>query len=152
MTLNGKVGEVARDYGYQRGPEVRSGAVNRWIDIVHVCHFRRSVDSVFFLFQSKALVKMVRVGAPFQYQQFGGLLTIRKFLWTVNFFGRVLLNKLTFGVTPLPVFIQISDADLKYSTALRRADALTAFLWIVTFGLVNKAFGLGYRLKILFGL
>ena len=102
--------------------------------------------------QSKALVKMVRVGAPFQYQQFGGLLTLRKFLWTANFFGRVLLNKVTFGVTPLPVFIQISDANLKYSTALRRADRLTAFLWIVTLGLVSKVFGVAYRLKPLFGL
>jgi hypothetical protein len=95
---------------------------------------------------------MVRVGAPFQYQQFGGLLTLRKFLWTFNFFGRVLLNKITFGLTPLPVFIQISDANLKYSTALRRADALTASLWIATLALLYKACGLVSKLKILFGL
>lgn len=95
---------------------------------------------------------MVRVGAPFQYQQFGGLLTLRKFLWTFNFFGRVLLNKITFGLTPLPVFIQISDPNLKYSTALRRADALTASLWLATFGIATKALGLGSRLKMFLGL
>lgn len=95
---------------------------------------------------------MVRVGAPFQYQQFGGWLTLRKFLWTLNFFGRLFLNKITFGFTPLPVFIQISDANLKYSTALRRADALTASLWIFTLGLLSKTFGIVSKLKLLAGL
>jgi len=94
---------------------------------------------------------MVRVGAPFQYQQFGGLLTVRKFLWTMNFFGRVLLNKVTLGLTPLPVFIQISDANLKYSTALARADTLTASLWIITLAVLNKVFHLGSKMKILLG-
>jgi hypothetical protein len=85
---------------------------------------------------------MVRVGAPFQYGQFGGILTVKKFLWTVNFFARVLLNKATFGVTPLPVFIQISDANLKYSTALRRADVLTVSLSAFAAGLLYKCFGM----------
>ena len=90
---------------------------------------------------------MVRVGAPFQYQQFGGILTLRKFLWSFNFFGRVLLNKITFGLTPLPVFIQISEPDLKYSTALRRADTLTASLWAITLGILVKVFGLASKVK-----
>jgi hypothetical protein len=93
---------------------------------------------------------MVRVGAPFQYQQFGGILTAKKLLWTFNFFGRVALNKLTFGLTPLPVFIQIADPNLKYSTALRRADTLTASLWIITLGLLSKVFGIASKLKTVF--
>jgi hypothetical protein len=97
--------------------------------------------------QARALVKMVRVGAPFQYQQVGGLLTVRKLLWTLNFFGRVLLNKMTFGLTPNPVFIQVSDPNLKYSVALRRADILTASLWLITVGALSKIFGIGSRLQ-----
>jgi hypothetical protein len=92
---------------------------------------------------------MVRVGAPFQYQQFGGILTVKKLMWTFNFFGRVALNKLTFGLSPLPVFIQISDPNLKYSTALRRADTLTATLWLVTLGVLSKLFGVASKLKAL---
>lgn len=99
--------------------------------------------------QTKALVKMVRVGAPFQYGQFGGILTLRKILWSINFFSRVALNKITFGLTPLPVFIQISDADLKYSTALRRADILTASIWAVTLGVLGKVFGVVSKVKTL---
>lgn len=92
---------------------------------------------------------MVRVGAPFQYQQFGGILTLRKMLWTFNFFGRVALNKLTFGLTPLPVFIQISDPNLKYSAALRRADILTASLWLITLGILGKILGVASKIKAL---
>ena len=97
--------------------------------------------------ENKALTKMVRVGAPFQYQQFGGMLTVKKLLWTFNFFGRVLLNKLTFGLTPMPVFSQIADANLKYSTALHRADTLTALLWTVTLGVLVKVLGVAAKLQ-----
>jgi hypothetical protein len=85
---------------------------------------------------------MVRVGAPFQYQQFGGILTVKKFLWTANFFGRVLLHKATLKLTPLPVFMQISDPDLKYSTALRRADVLTVSLWVIFTAVLIESLGL----------
>jgi hypothetical protein len=102
--------------------------------------------------QSKALVKMVRVGAPFQYQQFGGILTVKKFLWTANFFARVLLHKATMKLTPLPVFMQISDPDLKYTTALRRADVLTVSLWAIFAAFFIKGLGLASRFKGLVGL
>jgi hypothetical protein len=95
---------------------------------------------------------MVRVGAPFQYQQFGGILTVKKFLWTANFFGRVLLHKATMKLTPLPVFIQISDPDMKYTTALRRADVLTVSLWAIVAVFFIKSLGLVSRVKGLVGL
>ncbi len=75
---------------------------------------------------------------------------MRKFLWTLNFFGRVLLNKLSFGLTPNPVFIQISDPKLKYSSALRRADILTASLWLITLGVVGKVLGIVSKLQLSF--
>jgi len=88
---------------------------------------------------------MVRFGAPFQYGQFGGLVTMQKMMWTVNFFGRVLLNKVTRGLTPFPVFLQISDANLKYSEALRKADLLTGVLNVLLVGILLK---IGFFAKI----
>ena len=102
--------------------------------------------------QTKALVKIARVGSPFQYNQFGGILTVKKFLWTANFFARVLLNKATMKLTPLPVIMQISDPNLKYTTALRRADALTVFLWAIFAAFFIKSLGLVSRVKGLVGL
>jgi hypothetical protein len=77
------------------------------------------------------------------------MLTVKKFMWTANFFARVLLNKATMGLSPLPVFIQISDANLKYSTALRRADMLTASLWAIVATVFIQCFGLVSKIKAL---
>jgi kynurenine 3-monooxygenase len=114
---NDRIGDVARVYSQERGPE------------------------------SKALVRMVRFGAPFQYGQFGGIVTVKRFLWTFNFFGRMLLNKATFGLTPRPVFVEVSDAKKKYSTVMRRGDTLTAALWAITSMAVMQLTGLLPRLR-----
>jgi hypothetical protein len=52
-------------------------------------------------------------------------------MWTVNFIARSFLFKVTGGRTPAPVFTLISDGNLKYSAALKRADRLTSSLWVV---------------------
>ena len=116
LSVNDQVGDVAKQYAVERGPE------------------------------SKALVKMVRFGAPFQYGQFGGIRTVQRFLWTVNFFSRMLLNKATMGLTPMPVFVEVGDASRKYSTVMRRADTLTAILWALTVSLLFKVTGIFSRL------
>ncbi|KAL3911411.1 MAG: hypothetical protein SGARI_001659, partial [Bacillariaceae sp.] len=90
------VGDMARAFAKERGPE------------------------------SAAIVRMVRFGAPFQYGQFGGMTSVKKMIWTINFFGRMLLNKMTFGLTPRPVFVEVGDGYQKYSSVMRKADALTA--------------------------
>ncbi|KAL3903323.1 MAG: hypothetical protein SGILL_010488, partial [Bacillariaceae sp.] len=106
------VGEMARSFAKERGPE------------------------------SAAIVKMVRFGAPFQYGQFGGMTSVKKMIWTFNFFGRMLLNKLTFGLSPRPVFVEVGDGYQKYSAVMRRADTLTAVLWAACATLLLKVTGL----------
>jgi 2-polyprenyl-6-methoxyphenol hydroxylase-like FAD-dependent oxidoreductase len=106
------VADMARDYAKQRGPE------------------------------SKAIVRMVRFGAPFQYGQFGGMTSVKKACWVLNFMGRMLLHKMTFGLSPRPVFVEVSDGYKKYSSVMRRADTLTAILWAsfasIMYSLLNK--------------
>jgi 2-polyprenyl-6-methoxyphenol hydroxylase-like FAD-dependent oxidoreductase len=106
------VGDMARAYAKERSPE------------------------------SAAIVRMVRFGAPFQYGQFGGMTSVKKAIWTFNFFGRMLLNKLTFGLTPRPVFVEVGDGHKKYSSVLRKADTLTAMLWAMSGALLLKVTGL----------
>ena len=93
--------------------------------------------------KTRALVKLARVGAPFQYNQSGGMLTAKKFLWQMNFFMRLLLNKLTFGLSPPGIPLLISARpDLKYSEILRRVDTLTVSLWTIAAAIVIRTTGL----------
>ena len=82
--------------------------------------------------EAKALVRLARVGAPYQYQQASRMLTFRRYLWTLNILLRIVLNKLTRGLTPQPAVMQMMDAQLSFGTIMRRADRLTAALWTVT--------------------
>jgi kynurenine 3-monooxygenase len=120
LSENDQAGDVAQQYALERGRE------------------------------SKALVKMVRFGAPFQYGQFGGIRTVQRVLWVINFFSRMLLNKATMGLTPQPVFVEVGDASRKYSAVMRRADTLTAILWTLAGTIILKATGLIPRLVSLF--
>jgi 2-polyprenyl-6-methoxyphenol hydroxylase-like FAD-dependent oxidoreductase len=92
--------------------------------------------------ESKAIVRMVRFGAPFQYGQFGGMTSVKKTMWALNFMGRMFLNKITLGLSPRPVFVEVSDGYKKYSSVMRKADTLTAIFWAsfagIIFALLNK--------------
>ncbi|CAJ1954680.1 unnamed protein product [Cylindrotheca closterium] len=92
--------------------------------------------------ETKALVKIATHGAPFQYGQSGGLLTVKRILWTLNFGARLILNKLSFGLTPPQLAIQISQTNLAYSVVWKRAQMLTLTLWMVFAGIMARAFGL----------
>jgi len=50
------------------------------------------------------LVKAARFGASFHSNQSGGILTVQYILWDISFFGQLMLNKATFGLTPAPSF------------------------------------------------
>ncbi|KAL3934874.1 MAG: hypothetical protein SGBAC_009500 [Bacillariaceae sp.] len=92
--------------------------------------------------ETKALVKIATYGAPFQYGQSGGMLTVKKMLWTLNFAARLILNKLTFGLTPPQLAIQISQTNLPYSAVWKRAQILTFSLLTVFVGVMARGFGL----------
>jgi 2-polyprenyl-6-methoxyphenol hydroxylase-like FAD-dependent oxidoreductase len=100
--------------------------------------------------ESAALVRMVRFGAPFQYGQFGGMTSVKRFLWTLNFFGRMLLHKCSLGVSPRPVFVEVGDGYQKYSTVMRRADVLTDILWAVAGIVLLKVTGMLSKLANVF--
>ena len=54
----------------------------------------------------RALIALSRVGAPFQYGK--NSMKFRKFLWIANLTLRMLLNKLTLGVSPKPAIIMMT--------------------------------------------
>ena len=87
--------------------------------------------------ETKALVKLARVGAPYQYQQASRILTIRRYLWSFNILLRITLNKLTLGLTPQPGVMQMMDSQLSFKTIMQSADRLTAALWTVTVAAVG---------------
>ena len=101
--------------------------------------------------ETRALVKLARVGAPFQYNQAGGMLTVKKLFWSINFFTRLLLNKITFGITPPGIPLLISERPgLKYTSILKRADFLTASLWAFAVTVAIRTTGLLTKLSALF--
>jgi hypothetical protein len=75
------------------------------------------------------------------------MLTVKKTLWTFNFALRLLLNKLTFGLTPPHVVIQLAEVDLPYSTIRKRANALTISLWAITASILIRVFGLVSKIR-----
>ena len=79
--------------------------------------------------ETKALIRLARHGAPFQYLQSSRLLTLRRLLWTANILLRIALNKVSRGITPQPAVMQMMDSRLSFREIMRRADRLTALLW-----------------------
>ena len=80
---------------------------------------------------------MVRVGAPFQYKQFGGMLSVQNFFWKINFFTKFLLHKITNGITPPPIFLGVCDPDKKYSSIWNNANRLSSTLWTIVVGSIT---------------
>jgi len=90
--------------------------------------------------ETKALIKLARFGAPFQYKQSSRSLTIQRYLWTMNILIRVLMNK--FIGTPKPACMLMMDPSLSFQTIMKRCDCLTACLWsavAVFVGFIFKA-------------
>ena len=52
--------------------------------------------------ETRALIALARCGAPFQYRQATKIMKFRKVLWTTNILLRIILNKITIGLSPKP--------------------------------------------------
>jgi len=78
--------------------------------------------------ETKALIRLARFGAPYQYNQPMPLDQLGKKLWTLNVLTRVMLNKISFGLIPSSSIILSQDPNLTFQQVMFRAD-------IVTFGL-----------------
>lgn len=138
LTNNEKAGGMAAAYSKARKPEVCTG-----IEYKETYQRQIFTKSLVFLcllhLQTIALVKIATHGAPFQYGQSGGLLTVKKIIWTLNFACRLILNKLSFGLTPPQLAIQISQTNLPYSSVWKRAQLMTFSLWTIFAGILAKA-------------
>jgi hypothetical protein len=53
----------------------------------------------------------------------------RKLLWTANVALRLLLNKVTKGMSPKPAILLMMDARLTFRQVMKRANTLTGILW-----------------------
>jgi len=87
--------------------------------------------------EHKALIRLARCGAPYQYRQPWRRDRLGKFFWTANVVFRMFLNKLSFGKIPPAAIVVMQQHDLSYRQVMRRAavasraikTALLAFIW-----------------------
>jgi len=98
--------------------------------------------------ETKALVKLARFGAPFQYQQASRIMKIRRYLWQTNILLRILLNKVL--KTPQPAVMQMMDSSLSFQSIMRRSDRLTVALWSIAAVMAGFVVN-GLRMKLMVG-
>jgi kynurenine 3-monooxygenase len=92
------MGDALKEYEQQRGPETR------------------------------ALIRLARFGAPYQYRQSSPILIFRRSLWLLNISIRLFLNKVSKGFVPKPAVLLMMNPDLSFQTVMRRADSVTVAL------------------------
>ena len=84
----------------------------------------------------KALIRLVQIGYPWQYNQ----APLRKQLWKINFLVRFLLNRfLPFLFSPHSI-LMIQNYELSYSEILAKSNRTTISLWLLV-GLIGLAIG-----------
>lgn len=93
------------------------------------------------------MVRLARIGAPYQYGQPLPLDKFGHFLWATNVAFRSFISYVTFGITPLPAVRLMYYSDLSYSQVMRRADTLTTALTLILIGCMLHLiiFGSGSR-------
>jgi len=76
--------------------------------------------------EAKALVKLMQLGAPYQYRQSKiGLL-----LWSLNFIFRKTLNRFFPRLFSPQIFMMVSNPKMAYSEVLANANKTTKTIWI----------------------
>lgn len=97
--------------------------------------------------EHKALIRLARFGAPFQYRQPWRRHRVGNLIWTANVAFRLLLNKISFGlIPPAAIVIMVQDHSLTFRQVMRRADLtalglkLLSLAWL--FRMIVKKFGL----------
>jgi kynurenine 3-monooxygenase len=108
-THNNTLGTALRTYQRNRGPEHR------------------------------ALIRVARFGAPYQYRQAWPRDKVGRSMWFANFLTRVLLHKLTLGLVPPPAAVLMSDPKvLSFRQVMRRCDAFNLVVRSVMLGLATR--------------
>ncbi len=75
----------------------------------------------------KALVRLAQIGFPWQYNQ----APLRRWLWNVNFFLRLLLSRLLPYVFSPPAFFLIQNHQLSYQAILVKVQRTTQTLYVL---------------------
>lgn len=102
--------------------------------------------------ETKALIQLARVGAPYQYNQPHYIDRLNKKLYTINVISRMLLNKLTFGVLSKPcVMAAMNKNVLPYRQVMRRANLTTIAMTMALLCLFYKLFKIQRLIRFFFG-
>lgn len=84
-------------------------------------------------YEHRALIRLARFGAPYQYKQSWHRDRIGRLLWTANVILRLFLHKVSFGLVPQQAMLLAQDHTLSFRQVMRRADVT---------GLAISSFGL----------
>jgi kynurenine 3-monooxygenase len=71
--------------------------------------------------EHKALARLAKIGAPYQYRQSWVRDRFGMFFWTLNVAFRFILNKISGGLIPSVAFVGLQEHDLSYRQVMRRA-------------------------------
>ena len=86
--------------------------------------------------EHRALIRLARFGAPYQYNQPWYRHRVGKFLWQMNVAFRMVLNKLSKNlIPPVAMLMTVQRPDLSYQQIMRRADTTTLVLRIAVIAL-----------------
>ncbi|MCF4967038.1 FAD-dependent oxidoreductase [Nostoc sp. CMAA1605] len=75
----------------------------------------------------KALIRLVQISYPWQYNQDA----LQKRLWSINFFARLILNRLLPFIFSNHSFLLIQNHELSYSEILAKSERTTQLLWVL---------------------
>ncbi|MGF1674521.1 MAG: FAD-dependent oxidoreductase [Rivularia sp. (in: cyanobacteria)] len=81
---------------------------------------------------TKALIRLMQVGYPWQYNQ----APIRKKLWNINFLVRLSLSKILPFLFSPPAFFLIQNHQLSYQEILTKTERTTRILYAIIIGVV----------------
>ena len=89
-----------------------------------LCQYQRIQEP-----EAKALIRLARIGAPYQYRQSSPKMILGRYLWTFNVMLRVVLNKVSCGVIAEPAIVLMMNPNVKFVTIMKQADRVTYLLW-----------------------
>ena len=123
---NISLGAALKEYERVRAPEVRSKSFSSFL-LNLAENTKHDFALIHLPLQTRALIRIARFCAPYQYNQSLRKDRLGKKLWTANVALRLLLNKLTFGIFPKQMVLMVND-DMTYRQVARKADLGTAVL------------------------
>lgn len=99
--------------------------------------------------EHRALIRLARFGAPYQYNQSWLRDRIGKKIWLANLLTRVLLNRITLGIVPPPALVLANNHKaFSFRRIMRQCDFFNYLLraaglaWALRFAMLRLGHGL----------